>query len=63
MAGTTLSSIRRRFEPDGASDELLEWATVFDNCYGTQEGFPVEAALAGGHRMCCSTSTGRGRSS
>ncbi len=28
-------------------DELLEWATVFDNSYGTPRA-PVEAALASG---------------
>ena len=27
--------------------ELLEWATVFDNCYGTPRA-PVVAALAAG---------------
>ncbi|MHB0767354.1 guanylate kinase [Bradyrhizobium sp. 5.13L] len=29
------------------ADELLEWATVFDNSYGTPRG-PVEAALSAG---------------
>ena len=41
--------------------ELLEWADVFDNLYGTPRA-PVEAALATG-RTCCSTSTGRAPSS
>src|SRR3569833_2544183 len=29
------------------ADELLDWATVFDNSYGTPRG-PVEAALTAG---------------
>ena len=38
------AAIRR----DGRSDgELLEWAEVFDNCYGTPRA-PVEAALSAG---------------
>ena len=41
--------------------DLLEWAEVLGNCYGTPRE-PVEAALAPG-RTCCSTSTGRARSS
>ncbi len=32
---------------DGANNELLEWAEVFGNCYGTPRA-PVEAALAAG---------------
>jgi guanylate kinase len=37
-----------RFAEMVASDELLEWATVFGNRYGTPRG-PVEAALHEGH--------------
>lgn len=36
-----------RFEAMVKNHELLEWATVFDNRYGTPRG-PVEAALSGG---------------
>jgi guanylate kinase len=36
-----------RFEAMVAKGELLEWATVFDNRYGTPRA-PVEAALAAG---------------
>ncbi|OKO82836.1 guanylate kinase [Bradyrhizobium sp. AS23.2] len=36
-----------RFEAMVKADELLEWATVFDNSYGTPRG-PVEAALSAG---------------
>jgi guanylate kinase len=36
-----------RFEAMVANDELLEWARVFDNCYGTPRA-PVGAALAAG---------------
>ncbi|MBB4364507.1 guanylate kinase [Bradyrhizobium sp. CIR18] len=36
-----------RFEAMVKGDELLEWATVFDNSYGTPRG-PVEAALSSG---------------
>jgi guanylate kinase len=36
-----------RFEAMVKDDELLEWATVFDNRYGTPRG-PVEAALSAG---------------
>jgi len=36
-----------RFEEMVKSNELLEWATVFDNCYGTPRA-PVEAALSAG---------------
>jgi guanylate kinase len=36
-----------RFESMAANGELLEWATVFDNRYGTPRA-PVEAALASG---------------
>src|SRR6266545_4803068 len=36
-----------RFEQMVKRQELLEWATVFDNRYGTPRA-PVEAALAAG---------------
>jgi guanylate kinase len=36
-----------RFEAMAANGELLEWATVFDNRYGTPRA-PVEAALSSG---------------
>jgi len=36
-----------RFQQMAQDGELLEWATVFDNGYGTPRA-PVEAALAGG---------------
>ncbi|MET3332673.1 MULTISPECIES: guanylate kinase [Bradyrhizobium] len=36
-----------RFEAMVKGDELLEWATVFDNSYGTPRS-PVEAALSSG---------------
>jgi guanylate kinase len=39
---------RRRFDTLVEKDELLEWAEVFDNYYGTPEK-PVMDALAGGH--------------
>jgi guanylate kinase len=39
---------RRRFDALVEKDELLEWAEVFDNYYGTPEK-PVMDALAGGH--------------
>lgn len=35
------------FDAMAKADELLEWATVFDNSYGTPRG-PVEAALSAG---------------
>src|SRR3954463_1078120 len=38
---------RSRFEALATGGELLEWATVFDNRYGTPRA-PVEAALASG---------------
>ena len=38
---------QKRFEQMVADSELLEWATVFGNRYGTPRG-PVEEALAGG---------------
>src|SRR4051794_21609161 len=38
---------RSRFEAMATGGELLEWATVFDNRYGTPRA-PVEAALASG---------------
>lgn len=39
-----------KFDAMVANDELLEWARVFDNCYGTPRA-PVEAALASGHNV------------
>lgn len=36
-----------RFEAMRHGGELLEWATVFNNCYGTPRG-PVEAAITAG---------------
>jgi guanylate kinase len=36
-----------RFDAMVAKSELLEWATVFGNCYGTPRG-PVETSLAAG---------------
>ncbi len=39
---------RSRFEEMIAHDELLEWANVFGNLYGTPRS-PVERALAAGH--------------
>ena len=38
---------KARFEAMVEADELLEWATVFDNRYGTPRA-PVEAALSAG---------------
>lgn len=38
---------KARFDAMVKGDELLEWATVFDNSYGTPRG-PVEAALSAG---------------
>ena len=38
---------RARFDEMVRGNELLEWAEVFDNCYGTPRA-PVLAALAGG---------------
>jgi guanylate kinase len=38
---------KTRFERMAKQEELLEWATVFDNRYGTPR-VPVEAALAAG---------------
>src|ERR1700757_522057 len=38
---------KARFEEMVKRNELLEWATVFDNRYGTPRG-PVEAALSKG---------------
>jgi len=38
---------KARFEQMVKGDELLEWATVFDNRYGTPRA-PVEAALSAG---------------
>lgn len=39
---------KEKFQDMVANDEFLEYATVFDNSYGTPRG-PVEDALAGGH--------------
>jgi guanylate kinase len=39
---------QERFDAMIAKGELLEWATVFGNRYGTPRG-PVEASLAAGH--------------
>ncbi|MET0445836.1 MAG: guanylate kinase [Pseudorhodoplanes sp.] len=39
-----------KFDAMVANDELLEWAKVFDNCYGTPRA-PVETALAAGHNV------------
>ena len=41
---------QKRFDAMVAQDELLEWARVFDNCYGTPRA-PVEAALLAGHNV------------
>jgi guanylate kinase len=41
---------QNRFAAMVAGDELLEWATVFDNRYGTPRA-PVEAALSAGQDM------------
>jgi guanylate kinase len=41
---------QKRFDEMVARDELLEWATVFDNSYGTPRQ-PVEAALAAGQNV------------
>ena len=38
---------RKRFDAMVRQGELLEWAEVFDNCYGTPRG-PVEGALDAG---------------
>ena len=38
---------KSKFEAMTRQNELLEWATVFDNCYGTPRA-SVEAALSGG---------------
>jgi guanylate kinase len=39
-----------RFDQMVAQDELLEWARVFDNCYGTPRS-PVDGALALGQNV------------
>lgn len=39
-----------KFDQMVADGELLEWAKVFDNCYGTPKA-PVEHALASGHNV------------
>jgi guanylate kinase len=39
-----------RFDQMVAQDELLEWARVFDNCYGTPRQ-PVEEALLAGRNV------------
>jgi guanylate kinase len=41
---------QKRFDEMVAKDELLEWARVFDNCYGTPRA-PVEEALAAGRNV------------
>jgi guanylate kinase len=41
---------QKRFDEMVAHDELLEWATVFDNSYGTPRQ-PVEEALAAGQNV------------
>lgn len=41
---------QREFEKRRDNGELLEWAQVHGNCYGTPSG-PVEDALADGHDM------------
>lgn len=41
---------QKKFDAMVAKDELLEWASVFDNSYGTPRG-PVEAALATGQNV------------
>src|ERR1700709_1722000 len=41
---------QNRFDAMVAEDELLEWANVFDNSYGTPRA-PVEAALAMGQNV------------
>jgi guanylate kinase len=41
---------QKRFDQMVAQDELLEWARVFDNCYGTPRA-PVETALAAGRNV------------
>ena len=41
---------RPRFEEMREAGDLLEWATVYDNCYGTPRG-PVEEALAQGRSV------------
>jgi guanylate kinase len=41
---------RRRFEAMRDADELLEWAEVHGNCYGTPRE-PVDTALAAGRDM------------
>src|SRR6266576_3123224 len=39
---------QKRFDAMVANGDLLEWANVFDNRYGTPRA-PVEASLAAGH--------------
>src|SRR3954465_16017525 len=41
---------QKKFDAMVAKDELLEWANVFDNSYGTPRT-PVEAALASGQNV------------
>jgi guanylate kinase len=41
---------QKRFDEMVAQDELLEWAKVFDNCYGTPRQ-PVETALLAGRNV------------
>ncbi len=47
MGATISSSIARGSRRWWSAQELLEWATVFDNRYGTPRA-PVEAALSAG---------------
>src|SRR5436305_3965145 len=43
---------KTKFETMARQGELLEWATVFDNRYGTPR-VPVEAAVAAGQDVPC----------
>src|SRR6202051_1356182 len=43
---------KSRFEAMVKRNELLEWATVFDNRYGTPRA-PVEVALSAGQGVVC----------
>src|SRR5258708_39309310 len=43
---------KAKFESMAKRNELLEWATVFDNRYGTPRA-PVEAALSMSHNTSC----------
>src|SRR3981189_1394459 len=50
---------KSRFEEMTKRDELLEWATVFDNRYGTARAARRWKPRCRPDRTCCSTSTGR----